>query len=62
MRRAERFGVNVLGEAHADYVRAAAPAGADDDRLGAHVRRGRAGGRARRRRGTRTRGWRRAGA
>jgi flavin reductase (DIM6/NTAB) family NADH-FMN oxidoreductase RutF len=29
MRRAERFGVNVLGEAHADSVRAAAPAGAD---------------------------------
>ena len=29
MRRAGRFGVNVLGEAHAEYVRAAAPAGAD---------------------------------
>ena len=29
MRRAGRFGVNVLGESHADYVRAAAPAGAD---------------------------------
>ena len=29
MRRAGRFGVNVLGEPHADYVRAAAPAGAD---------------------------------
>ena len=29
MRRAVRFGVNVLSEAHADYVRAAAPAGAD---------------------------------
>ena len=29
MRRTGRFGVNVLGESHADYVRAAAPAGAD---------------------------------
>ena len=29
MRRAGRFGVNVLGEAHEPYVRAAAPAGAD---------------------------------
>ena len=29
MRQAGRFGVNVLGETHADYVRAAAPAGAD---------------------------------
>jgi 3-hydroxy-9,10-secoandrosta-1,3,5(10)-triene-9,17-dione monooxygenase reductase component len=29
MRRAGRFGVNVLGEGHAAYVRAAAPAGAD---------------------------------
>ena len=29
MRRAGRFGVNVLGESHAGYVRAAAPAGAD---------------------------------
>ena len=29
MRRAGRFGVNVLAESHAAYVRAAAPAGAD---------------------------------
>ena len=29
MRRADRFGVNVLGEARGAYVRAAAPAGAD---------------------------------
>ena len=29
MRRAGRFGVNVLGESHAAYVRAASPAGAD---------------------------------
>ena len=29
MRRTGRFGVNVLAESHADYVRAAAPAGAD---------------------------------
>ena len=29
MRRAGRFGVNVLSESHAGYVRAAAPAGAD---------------------------------